>query len=160
MASNGGHTGRMSPRQPGGVRRPTQLPLLGGRIRIVPCPAPSAPTRNAAYLTSPAAKHLVTAIATAENIHIERKDAHQLDTIVREIPSESPDRPSLTALTFLEAYATSFRYGTPTGRVPAAPWSDRGGDARAIIEALIASLEAHVHVDGTNGGASHRGPRR
>lgn len=45
-------------------------------------------SRNAAYLLEQAAEHLMRAIATSENIHISRADAHQLDKIVRQIPNE------------------------------------------------------------------------
>lgn len=120
-----------------------------------------AESRNAAYLASQAAEHLITAVATAEGIHIERKDAHQLDTIVRKIPEENPDRRALAAITFLEAYATSYRYGTPTGRVPTTPSSDRVEDALAAIDGLIVSLEEHFAIEAEVGGtASNPVPRR
>lgn len=120
-----------------------------------------AQSRNAAYLASQAAEHLVTAVATSEDIHIERKDAHQLDTIVRKLPAENPDRATLTAITFLEAYATSYRYGTPTGRVPSTPAFDRIEKALDQVETLIAGLRKHFGVPaGTDGTAANVTPRR
>ena len=43
-------------------------------------------SRNAAYLASQAAEHVIRAIATSEDLHIERKDAHRLDVTVSRIP--------------------------------------------------------------------------
>ena len=121
----------------------------------------AAESRNAAYLASQAAEHVVTAVATSEDLHIERKDAHQLDTIVRKLPSDNPDRDVLASISFLEAYATSYRYGTPTGRVPASPSIDRVAVALDRIEAVIAILCAHFGVRlSEEGAASNTAPRR
>lgn len=120
-----------------------------------------AQSRNAAYLASQAAEHVVTAVATSEDIHIERKDAHQLDTIVRKLPAENPDRTALASISFLEAYATSYRYGTPTGRVPSTPPFDRIETALDQVEALVTALRTHFGIPaGTGGTASNVAPRR
>ncbi len=117
-------------------------------------------SRNAAYLASQAAEHLVTAIATSEDIHIERKDAHQLDTIIRRIPPENPDHPTLMSIGFLEAYATSYRYGTPTGRLPASPPMDKVVAALETIDRLIPELHRYFDIDESSGAARTIAPRR
>ena len=61
-------------------------------------------SRNAAYLASQAAEHVIRAIA-----NIERKDAHRLDVTVARIPESNLDKPALQRLTFLEIYATTYR---------------------------------------------------
>jgi HEPN domain-containing protein len=119
-----------------------------------------AASRNAAYLASQAAEHLVTAIATSEDIHIERKDAHQLDTIIRRIPPEHPDQAALTSIGFLEAYSTSYRYGTPTGRVPTSPPMDRVTAALERIDTLLAALRQHFDIEEGGGTARNVAPRR
>ncbi|MER2249199.1 hypothetical protein ABS772_04645 [Methylorubrum podarium] len=119
-----------------------------------------AASRNAAYLASQAAEHVVTAIATSEDLHIERKDAHQLDTIIRRIPTQHPDHAALSSISFLEAYSTSYRYGTPTGRVPISPPTDRVAAALDEIERLIAELRRHFDVEASGGIARNVAPRR
>lgn len=119
-----------------------------------------AASRNAAYLASQAAEHIVTAVATSEDIHIERKDAHQLDTIIRRIPPEHPNHATLTSISFLEAYSTSYRYGTPTGRVPTSPPMDRVAAALEQIDTLIAELRRHFDIEEGSGNARNIAPRR
>lgn len=118
-------------------------------------------SRNGAYLASQAAEHVVMAVATSEGIHIERKDAHRLDTIVRKMPPENPDRDALASISFLEAYATRYRYGTPTGRVLMMPPIDRISKSLHAIEQLIAVLRTHVRIDpNVDGAAANTAPRR
>ena len=82
---------------------------------------PTIQSRNAAYLASQAAEHLVRAVATSEDLHIERRDAHQLDTTIRRLPDTNADKPALREVAFLEFYGTTYRYPTPSGRTPAMP---------------------------------------
>ncbi len=81
-------------------------------------------SRNAAYLASPAAEHVIRAVATSEDLHIERKDAHRLDTTVRRIPDSNPDKPALSRLTLLEIFATACRCPSPSGRISEPPSFD------------------------------------
>ncbi|WP_375273980.1 hypothetical protein [Methylorubrum thiocyanatum] len=119
-----------------------------------------AASRNAAYLASQAAEHIITAVATSEDIHIERKDAHQLDTIIRRLPPKHPDHAMLTSISFLEAYSTSYRYGTPTGRVPISPPMDRVAAALERIDTLITELRRHFAIEEGGGTARNVAPRR
>jgi HEPN domain-containing protein len=75
--------------------------------------------RNAIYLCEQAAEKLIRAVLTSEKIHAGVR--HQLDEMVAAIPEENPIKPRLRELQHLSTYATSFRYTTPTGRIPADP---------------------------------------
>lgn len=55
-------------------------------------------SRNAAYLAEQALEQIIRALATSENIHIERHDAHQLDKIVRRLPDEHSEKENLKTL--------------------------------------------------------------
>lgn len=81
----------------------------------------AAGSRNAAYLGEQALEQVVRALATSEKIHIERHDAHQLDKIVRRFPDEHSEKAALKSLVWLEAYATTFRYASPSGKIPKSP---------------------------------------
>ena len=117
-------------------------------------------SRNAAYLASQAARHLVRLVARTGGLHIERKDAHELDTTVRRRPDVSPGKARLASLAFLEAYATADRWPTPAGRSPAGPSAARLEQALACIESLVAELEIHHVSDGPFGSARLLAPRR
>lgn len=86
-------------------------------------------------------------IATSEAIHIERPDAHQLEKTVRRFPAENPLTASIRQLTWLEAYATAFRYPTAAGRVPPAPPMSRVTVALDGIETVLERLVDHFGVD-------------
>ena len=59
---------------------------------------------------------LIRAVLTSEKVHAGVR--HQLDEMVAAIPDENPIKPRLLALQHLSTYATSYRYTTPTGRIP------------------------------------------
>ena len=118
-------------------------------------------SRNAAYLASQAAEHVIRAVATSENLHIERKDAHRLDTTVRRIPDLNPDKPALSRLTFLEVYATTYRYPSPSGRISEPPSFDQIAPALDSIATLLSLLENHFDCNlSTTQACSHTKPRR
>jgi len=91
-------------------------------------------------LLGQAAEQLVRAIATSEDIHIPRADSHQLDKIVRQIPKENPFTDAMNSVIWLEAYATTFRYPTSTGRIPAAPDPVKLKRAAEQIKAILEDL--------------------
>lgn len=104
-------------------------------------------SRNAAYLAEQALEQVIRALATSENIHIERHDAHQLDKVARRFPDEHSEKAALNGLTWLEAYATTFRYTTPSGQIPKTPDAARMEKAIEAIDALIGRVAAHFSVD-------------
>ena len=117
-------------------------------------------SRNAAYLASQAAEHLVRLVARTEALHIERKDAHQLDTTIRRLPDDNPDKAALSEIAFLEAYATAYRYPTPAGRSPASPSQERVEQALGCLDRILADLLVHHAVDEASGQAFRLDPRR
>lgn len=96
--------------------------------------------RNAIYLCEQAAEKIIRAVLTSEKIHAGVR--HQLDEMVGLIPDENPIKLRLRALQHLGAYATSFRYTTPTGRIPTdPPTQDVDAIAKTIEATLIEAAE-------------------
>ncbi|MBN9075187.1 MAG: hypothetical protein BGN87_03700 [Rhizobiales bacterium 65-79] len=104
-------------------------------------------SRNAAYLGEQALEQIIRAFATAEGLHIERHDAHQLDKTVRRFPDAHPEKVAISKLVWLEAYATTFRYTLPSGRIPKAPDDAKVAEAISGIEELILRAARHFGVD-------------
>jgi HEPN domain-containing protein len=104
-------------------------------------------SRNAAYLAEQGVEQVVRAIATSENIHIERHDAHQLDKFVRRLPATHPEKAALGALVWLEAYATTFRYTAPSGRIPPAPETSKLNEAIVHASSLVERVAVHFGVN-------------
>ncbi|MET7245805.1 HEPN domain-containing protein [Methylobacterium sp. EM32] len=82
-------------------------------------------SRNAPYLCSQAAEKIVKAVLTAEGIHANRNVAHRIDLMVDLLPDANGFKPRFRKIEGLTSYATSYRYPTPTGRVPTAPSPDK-----------------------------------
>lgn len=89
--------------------------------------------RNAVYLCEQAAEKIIRAVLTSEGVHAGAR--HQLDEMVSAVPDANPLKRELRAVEHLAAYATSYRYPTPTGRIKRAP-------GRQDIDAIVARLEA------------------
>ena len=104
-------------------------------------------SRNAAYLASQAAEHLVRAVSTSEGLHIERAKAHQIDTNVRSFPSDNVDKEAFLNISMLEVYATTYRYPTTAGRIIPAPAWDQLKEKLDRIEELLTLLFKHFGVD-------------
>jgi HEPN domain-containing protein len=65
-----------------------------------------------------AAEKLGRALLTAENSHVNtRQVGHRLDVQFDLIADENPFKARLSAHSYLEAYATTFRYPTPSGKM-------------------------------------------
>ena len=58
------------------------------------------------------------------------------------------------------AHSTSYRYGTPTGRVPISPPMDRVAAALERIDTLITELRRHFAIEEGGGTARNVAPRR
>ncbi len=101
----------------------------------------------AAYLAQQAVEQLVLALVLAEGIHVPRSQHHQLDWIVRHLPEENSARQTLIQLTWLQAFATTYRYPRPSGRLPEAPDPKKLGKAVAITRDLLDELRVYFGVD-------------
>jgi hypothetical protein len=119
-------------------------------------------SRNAAYLAEQALEQVIRAVATSEALHIERADAHQLDKVVRRFPDEQIEKGAIASLTWLDAYATTFRYTLPSGGLPKSPDAAKLADALAAIDSLINRVATAFGVDFTEetSAAKHVGPLR
>jgi HEPN domain-containing protein len=119
-------------------------------------------SRNAVYHAAQCAEHIVLALAQAEGIHFDRSYHHQLDRMVGAFPNENSFRQPLKAVTWLEAYATTFRYPTPTGRIREPPPPERLNDVLKLLEGLLRDVSVHFAVDlaKDDSPAGHRRPPR
>lgn len=92
------------------------------REDLAGAPLNTSSNRNAIYLCEQAAEKIIRAVLTSEKIHAGVR--HQLDEMVSLVPDTNPIKPHLRALQHLGTYATSYRYTTPTGRIPDDPPTD------------------------------------
>jgi len=88
--------------------------------------------RNAAYLCQQAAEKLTKAVLQERGIDFGTE--HRLDVLVERLPGNDPWKPRLKPLESLTPFATTYRYPTLGGRIPAAP--DPG-----VLEAQIVLIE-------------------
>jgi len=75
--------------------------------------------RNAIYLCEQAAEKILLAVLSSEGKHGNIK--HQLDEMVKLIPDENPLKPMLQAMEDLGAFATTYRYPSPAGKIKPPP---------------------------------------
>lgn len=101
--------------------------------------------RNAIYLCEQAAEKIIRAVLTSEKIHAGIR--HQLEEMIDLIPDENPIKVRLRALQHLATYATSYRYTTPTGRIPPDPSRDDVDAAAKEIETILTEAARRFGVD-------------
>jgi HEPN domain-containing protein len=96
-----------------------------------------AATRNryAAYHCQQAAEKLIKAVLLHRGI--ESGTEHRLDVLVDKLPDDDTWKAKLRPLDAYSPYATTFRYPTPGGRIPAAPEPAQVAEDARAIEALI-----------------------
>jgi HEPN domain-containing protein len=101
--------------------------------------------RNAIYLCEQAAEKIIRAVLTSEKIHAGIR--HQLEEMIDLVPDVNPIKSRLRALQHLATYATSYRYTTPTGRIPPDPSRDDVEAAAKQIEAALTEAARRFGVD-------------
>lgn len=101
--------------------------------------------RNAIYLCEQAAEKLIRAVLTSEKIHAGVR--HQLDEMVGLVPEQNPVKPQLRDLQHLSAYATAYRYTTPTGRIPDDPAPETVEATARRIEGTLLEVARRFGVD-------------
>lgn len=118
-------------------------------------------SRNAANLLFLAIEAALIAVLTSEGLSGGRSDQHQLGVMAGKLPDLNPLKPDFLALQYFAAYATTFRYVTPAGRIPAGPTAaDLAaslGRAGALIEACRAWFG--VEIDATGPARNSSPPR-
>jgi HEPN domain-containing protein len=101
--------------------------------------------RNAIYLCEQAAEKLIRAVLTSEKSHAGVR--HQLDEMVGLVPEQNPVKPQLRDLQHLSVYATSYRYTTPTGRIPDDPPPEMVEATAKRIEGTLLEVARRFGVD-------------
>lgn len=94
----------------------------------------------AIYHCEQAAEKVIKAVLISEGVHANIK--HQLDDMVEQVPDANPLKPLLKQLEHLAAYATTYRYAMPSGRIKSAP-------NEATLENDIASVDAALSAAAT-----------
>jgi HEPN domain-containing protein len=102
--------------------------------------------RNAVYNTEQAVEMIVLALAQSETIHFPRAQQHQLDTMVRGLPAVNAFVADLSDLTWLEAYATAFRYPRTKGGISDPPRTDQLEDALTKTASLLKRVADHFGI--------------
>ena len=93
--------------------------------------------RNAAYLCQQAAEKLIKAVLHGRRIEFGTE--HRLDVLLDKLPANDAWKARLKPLESLTPFATTYRYPTPGGRIPAAPDSP-------VLEAQIALIETLLKI--------------
>jgi hypothetical protein len=88
----------------------------------------------------------VLALAQSEAVHYARSQQHQLDTMVRGLPADNAFIADLLGLTWLEAYATAFRYPRSKGGINDAPPTEQLEEALAKTTSLLKQVADHFGV--------------
>lgn len=91
------------------------------------------PNRLAAFHLQQGAEKLVKAVRLAAGLRVTAD--HNLEVLVDELPHGDPWRTKLRVLEPLSAYATTYRYPSPTGKRKGGPNSD---DVRVWMQTIAA----------------------
>jgi HEPN domain-containing protein len=116
--------------------------------------------RNAVYQCEQAAEKVIRAVLTSEGVHAGIK--HKLDEMVDMVPDLNPIKPRLRAIEHLAAFATTFRYPSPVGKIKAAPSPTDLATYIANVEAALkdAATRFGVDLEKPNAPAARPGPFR
>ncbi len=96
--------------------------------------------RNAAYLCQQPAEKLIKAVLQDRGIDFGTE--HRLDVLVERLLANDPWKSRLKPLESLTPFATTYRYPTPGGRIPAAPDPAVLGAQIVLIERLLKTARA------------------
>ena len=120
----------------------------------------TAVNRNAVYHLEQAAEKIILAILTSEGKH--GGIAHHLKEMVDLIPDVNPLKQQLRKVEHLAAYATTFRYPTPGGRIKAPPPQvEVSADAKKVEDLLSdAAARFKVELSKPDSPAGSQGPLR
>jgi HEPN domain-containing protein len=103
-----------------------------------------------AYHAQQAVEKAVLTLLTAEDINANtRSIGHRLDALLDLLPSENPFKSVLGTHEYLQAYATTFRYPKPSGRVNRLTKSDfaRVDQSTADLRDIVKEIADHFVVD-------------
>lgn len=116
--------------------------------------------RYAVYHLEQAAEKIIRAVMTSEGVHAGIR--HELDEMVRQIPDENPLKKHLKTMEHLGAYATTFRYPSPAGKIKAPPDGALLTGWTSDVDVALAEAVRGFDVDlaAANAPAKKRGPLR
>lgn len=103
--------------------------------------------RNSVYLAEQAAEQLIFAIAQSEEIHFGRDLNHQLDRMLVRLPDDNPFKAALQSVSWLEAYATTYKYPRASGAITRPPESEKLKSALDELTWIHRELAEHFGVD-------------
>jgi len=98
--------------------------------------------RNAAFLCQRAAEKLTKAVLQERGIDFGTE--HRLDVLVERLPGNDPWKPRLKPLESLTPFATTYRYPTLGGRIPAAPDLSVLEAQIVLIDGLLKTARAEL----------------
>lgn len=101
--------------------------------------------RNAIYLCEQSAEKLIRAVLTSEGKHAGIR--HQLKEMVDLVPDANPLKVALRLIEHLAAYATTFRYPSVVGRIPAPPDLKTFEESAAQVESVLNAAVGRFGVD-------------
>jgi len=106
---------------------------------------------NAPILMFYAAENLLMAVFTSENCDYgaasRKHGSHQLDGMLDELPNDCKIKSKFEGIVTLVAYATTYRYPTPAGRIQEPPGKEEAeGYYTALIE-ILNMCTTHFKVD-------------
>jgi HEPN domain-containing protein len=100
------------------------------------------PNRFAAFHLEQAAEKLVKAVRLGRGLRVTAD--HNIEALIDELPSEDLWRTKLRVLEPLAAYATAFRYPSPTGKRRSGPTNEEVATWIKTITGLTAEARAGV----------------
>ena len=106
----------------------------------------AAGSRNDTYHLEQGVEKLLKALLTSEHVHIERKDAHQLDISIDQLPENHPLKRELLSMGYLTEYATTYRYPSPSGRIRPNLPTERFVATLELANSILARAATHFGV--------------
>lgn len=107
--------------------------------------------RNAVQMLFQATENILMAVFTSEGIDVAalRRTVgnHQLAAMIDHLPEECSVKADLESVSILEAYATTYRYPSPSGRVADAPDTEDFEGWLENLRDLAGRLCRHFRVD-------------
>ncbi len=107
--------------------------------------------RNSVMLLFYAAENLLMAVLTSEDTDVgslRRKIGnHQLDRMIDELPHTCSVKRDFVQVSELTAYATTYRYPTPGGRIPVSPAQDDVGKWYRDLIGIVNSCTHHFRIN-------------
>lgn len=107
--------------------------------------------RAAPILMFYAAENLLQAIFTSEDEDFgmarSRHGNHQLDRMLDDLSGSCAVRVKFEEVISLVAYATTYRYPTPTGNLPAPPSEEEANAYYSSLVDILDTCAKHFHVD-------------